>query len=191
MSESANPCEQSTLGPRERILCEAIRLFGRRGYSATSVREVVEAAGVTKPTLYYYFANKEALFVQCLETQLGGLAGLIDATLASPGSERERLAMFLQLFVDGGLQQQDSVRLMAKAHAGFEPGQPQVALGRAFSEQMARLSPLFQGDTEIAVTVFSGLATELLFRSLDGEPPPRNYVERVLDLLFLGMEPRE
>lgn len=179
-----------TLGPRERILCEAIRLFGRRGYSATSVREVVQAAGVTKPTLYYYFENKEALFVQCLETQLQGLAQLIDATLQSPGTHRERLATFLRVFVDGGLQQQDSVRLMAKAHAGFEPGQPQFALGTAFHEQMLRLAPLFHGDAEIALTTFSGVATELLFRSLDGEPPPENYVERVLDLLFLGMEPR-
>ena len=33
----------------------AARLFAERGYDATSVREIVEAAGVAKPTLYYYF----------------------------------------------------------------------------------------------------------------------------------------
>ena len=31
------------------------------GFDATSVREIVEAAGVAKPTLYYYFGSKEGL----------------------------------------------------------------------------------------------------------------------------------
>lgn len=39
----------------------AARLFAARGFDATSVREIVEAAGVTKPTLYYHFGSKEAL----------------------------------------------------------------------------------------------------------------------------------
>ena len=39
----------------------AARLFAERGYDATSVREIVEAAGVAKPTLYYYFRSKEGL----------------------------------------------------------------------------------------------------------------------------------
>src|SRR5215471_7397882 len=39
----------------------AARLFAERGYEATSVREIVEAAGVTKPTLYYHFKSKEGL----------------------------------------------------------------------------------------------------------------------------------
>lgn len=39
----------------------AARLFAERGYDATSVREIVEAAGVAKPTLYYYFQSKEGL----------------------------------------------------------------------------------------------------------------------------------
>jgi AcrR family transcriptional regulator len=39
----------------------AARLFAERGYDATSVREIVAAAGVTKPTLYYHFGSKEGL----------------------------------------------------------------------------------------------------------------------------------
>ncbi len=39
----------------------AARLFAERGYDATSVREIVEAAGVAKPTMYYYFRSKEGL----------------------------------------------------------------------------------------------------------------------------------
>jgi TetR/AcrR family transcriptional regulator len=39
----------------------AARLFAERGYDATSVREIVEASGVTKPTLYYHFGSKQGL----------------------------------------------------------------------------------------------------------------------------------
>ena len=38
---------------KERILIAAATLFANKGYAGTSVREIVEAAGVTKPTLYY------------------------------------------------------------------------------------------------------------------------------------------
>jgi AcrR family transcriptional regulator len=54
----------------------AARLFAERGYDATSVREIVEAAGVTKPTLYYHFGSKEGL-AQALLTR--PVAALIDA----------------------------------------------------------------------------------------------------------------
>jgi AcrR family transcriptional regulator len=46
----------------------AARLFAARGYDATPVRAIVEAAGVTKPTLYYHFGSKEGL-AQALVTR--------------------------------------------------------------------------------------------------------------------------
>jgi AcrR family transcriptional regulator len=55
----------------------AARLFAERGYDATSVREIVEAAGVAKPTLYYYFRSKEGLAQALLTVPLTNLvAGL-------------------------------------------------------------------------------------------------------------------
>ena len=49
----------------ERIARSAARLFASEGYDATSVRNIVEAAAVTKPTMYYYFDSKEALHSGC------------------------------------------------------------------------------------------------------------------------------
>ncbi len=45
----------------DHILHVAIKLFAEKGYEATSTREIAEAAGVTKPMLYYYFGNKEGI----------------------------------------------------------------------------------------------------------------------------------
>ena len=47
---------------RHRLLHVAADVFARKGYAATTVNEIVEAAGVTKPVLYYYFENKAGIF---------------------------------------------------------------------------------------------------------------------------------
>jgi AcrR family transcriptional regulator len=46
---------------RSNILACALQLFASRGYDAVGIQEIVEAAGITKPTLYHYFGSKEGL----------------------------------------------------------------------------------------------------------------------------------
>src|SRR4051812_50089081 len=60
----------------------AARLFARHGYDATSVRMIVEAAGVTKPTLYYYFGSKEGLAQALLTVPMDRLGRSLRGTLA-------------------------------------------------------------------------------------------------------------
>ena len=48
--------------PRQRLLEAGLKLFANRGYAGTSVQDITGEAQVTKPTLYYYFGNKEGLF---------------------------------------------------------------------------------------------------------------------------------
>lgn len=52
---------------RDLLLDCALKLFAARGYDAVGVQEIVEAAGVTKPTLYYYFGSKRGLIEALLE----------------------------------------------------------------------------------------------------------------------------
>jgi len=51
------------------LLDRALELFSQRGYDAVGVREVVEAAGVTKPTLYHYFESKRGLLNALLQRE--------------------------------------------------------------------------------------------------------------------------
>jgi TetR/AcrR family transcriptional regulator len=46
---------------RSALLTHALQLFAARGYDAVGVQEIVEAAGITKPTLYHYFGSKRGL----------------------------------------------------------------------------------------------------------------------------------
>ncbi|MDH4378975.1 MAG: TetR/AcrR family transcriptional regulator [Vampirovibrionales bacterium] len=51
---------------RQQILMEAKRLFRDRGFAAVSINDIIEGVGVTKPTLYHYFKDKEALYAEVL-----------------------------------------------------------------------------------------------------------------------------
>jgi AcrR family transcriptional regulator len=51
---------------RNKILNVAIELFARKGYAGSSIREICEAAGVTKPVLYYHFQDKEHLYQELM-----------------------------------------------------------------------------------------------------------------------------
>lgn len=57
--------KQST-NSKELILHTALSLFASRGYDAVGVNEIVETAGITKPTLYYFFQSKEGVFREIL-----------------------------------------------------------------------------------------------------------------------------
>lgn len=52
---------------RNQLLEIAVQVFARRGFHATSMDEVAESAGVTKPVLYQHFRSKRALYLELLE----------------------------------------------------------------------------------------------------------------------------
>lgn len=53
---------------KEQMMDTSIELFGKKGFQATTIQDIVEANGVTKGTFYYYFKNKEDVLVQIHET---------------------------------------------------------------------------------------------------------------------------
>jgi TetR/AcrR family transcriptional regulator len=55
---------------RQEILRQATRLFARRGFDSTSLKDIAEAVGVRKPSLLYHFASKEKLRLAVLDEVL-------------------------------------------------------------------------------------------------------------------------
>jgi AcrR family transcriptional regulator len=62
---------------RAEILRVALELFTRKGFEGTSIRDIAEALGVTKSSLYYHFANKEAIIRALLEDRRAELDELL------------------------------------------------------------------------------------------------------------------
>lgn len=61
----------STAKTRTRIIETAELLFARKGYSATSLREITDAAGVNVAAVNYHFGSKENLLVELLDRIVG------------------------------------------------------------------------------------------------------------------------
>ena len=79
----------------DEALCCAVRLFWEKGYDGTSVSDLTEAMGITRPSLYGTFGNKEELFRKALHFYDAEYMGFIEDSLAEPCSKRavERLLM--------------------------------------------------------------------------------------------------
>jgi len=64
---------------KQTIEARALELFSAKGYEGVSVSELTEAAGITKPTLYYYFGSKEGLFEAVIQPHYTRLNTIITA----------------------------------------------------------------------------------------------------------------
>lgn len=82
---------------RERLVAEAMRLFGEQGYSATSVAQIEAAAGLAPGSgaLYHHFKSKEALLDAGIDRQLDRRHAMRDirALFAGLGDLRIELTM--------------------------------------------------------------------------------------------------
>lgn len=100
-------------GAKERLMAAAIELFCEKGYHATSVREIVERAGVTKPVLYYYFKNKDSLFTTVIAETMDKLrSDLKEACSVPVDSFAERLRQIRAAFDEGVASNPQLVRFM-------------------------------------------------------------------------------
>src|SRR5580658_2815435 len=53
---------------RQQLVTVALELFARRGYRATTMDDIAEAAGVTKPLVYQHFSSKRALYLELVDS---------------------------------------------------------------------------------------------------------------------------
>ncbi|HWK93730.1 MAG TPA: helix-turn-helix domain-containing protein [Luteimicrobium sp.] len=123
---------RSAAATRAEILRVALDLFTRQGYDGTSIRDIAEALGMTKSSLYYHFPGKEAIasalaerrgreleeLVRWIEEQPPGPGLLRDAALrwlASADAEQIRGMRFARA-------NQPVMHRLAEEHAGIRQG---------------------------------------------------------------------
>ncbi len=80
---------------RARILRTATDLFSAYGYRGTSMDALAQEAGVAKPTLYAYYADKDAVFTAVVETVLDRVLEDARRAAATDGPLEERLTEML------------------------------------------------------------------------------------------------
>ncbi|WP_157001866.1 TetR/AcrR family transcriptional regulator [Agromyces laixinhei] len=83
-------------GRRDQIVAIATRLIASRGYSATTVRDIADEAGILSGSLYHHFASKEAVLQEILRTFQHDTLSAFERIVASDGSAREHLDQLIE-----------------------------------------------------------------------------------------------
>jgi len=165
----------------DRILRKALELFSKKGYDATSVREICEAAGITKPTLYHFYGSKEGVYRALVGGALGAFHARMLAELEAPGTVEQRLKRMAWAYFAIGLESEDVVRFILSLVHNPSSAAPATEfpefyeelsgrVGRVVAEGVAQ-GELAPGPASVRVLVLMGALGEALCGYLTAERP--------------------
>lgn len=97
------------------LLDAAMRLFARKGFAATTVREIVGEASATSPMLYYYFQSKEGLFRALVRALIGSFDAQLDQALGRDCPLREKLSDMARSHLEMARELPMALRFMLSA----------------------------------------------------------------------------
>src|SRR4051812_49418721 len=103
--------EEKKAQTRERLIEAAARVFAEKGFAATSLDEVADAAGLTKGAVYSNFENKEDLVAAVLKAHQDRQTGIRDEAI-SAGSLEEQQAVAARLFSQSVAEERDAWLLL-------------------------------------------------------------------------------
>ena len=116
--------QTTDVSAKERVLQAATRLFTSKGYAATTVREIVADAGVTKPVLYYYFGSKEGIYLELLHGPFAEFEAIVAKQKGDKGDVKLRLLSLADRVFSLFLDHLDVGRLMYSIYYGPPQGAP-------------------------------------------------------------------
>ena len=134
------------------MLAAAAQLFATRGYTATSMKDVAAACGVSKATLYHYVLDKHELLVQITRghvARLEALVALVQARSLQPSAQlRELILQFMQAYAHAQHEHRvltEDVKFLAEAERlAVLDGQRRVVA--AFADAIGALRPALRGQ---------------------------------------------
>jgi AcrR family transcriptional regulator len=184
------------LARRGRIRQEAARLFGRRGYHATSMRDIGQAAGLQAGSLYAHIASKEDLLYEIVVQSANQFLGKLAAIGAEEISPEDRLRKAMRAHVSvvaGSLDEAWVFHHEWKALTG--PRREEVRrLRRRYERLWDRIVRALPGavDPRFArLLVLSAANWTYTWYRPDGPLSPEEVADRFTDLLLVGLGAKE
>jgi AcrR family transcriptional regulator len=188
------------------ILDAALEVFAERGYAATRLEDVARRAGVTKGTMYLYFANKEALFKELVrKTTLPVVEMVEELVRTHRGSARDLVAQILrrrwEAIVDSPLS---GIPKLMMSEAGNFPelsrwyhdqviSRASGAMARAIelgieSGEFRRVDPRRTAYLAVAPLLIAAMWKHSFSRCVELPFDSASYLESHLDIFLRGLE---
>jgi AcrR family transcriptional regulator len=131
---------------RTALMQASVRIFAEKGYQAATIRDIVQAANVAIGTFYFYFPDKETLFIHLYEETSRFLLQAIQQALQTRLSLPQQLQAGLQAYVNIALYEPAVVQLLLVSGVGAVP-----ALAERRAEFRQRLIGLWQRPLDQAL----------------------------------------
>jgi len=192
------PSEDATV--RARLLAAAAARFCQQGYATTSVREIVEAAGVTKPVLYYYFKSKEGIFQSLMDESMEQFLAAVDEVEAIPARPPEKVRALLDRLYALFVSHVEVGRIVHSYFYGPPSGAPAIDIHRihervdgallAMVEEGMRQGDFRPGNAVDVTRALLGLFSLTLddtICDIHADKIGREGLQRLLTLLFDGI----
>ncbi|MGQ0893974.1 TetR family transcriptional regulator [Acinetobacter johnsonii] len=90
--------EKERAAKRQAVLLAAVKIFNSRGFHSTSLDDVAQSLGISKPTIYHYLGNKEQVLLTCVEEGLNQLIASAEEISKRNITGYERLREFLYVY---------------------------------------------------------------------------------------------
>lgn len=98
---------------RERLIVAMLNAAAELGYLETNVQDVIDRAGVSRPTFYEHFSNKEDCFLAAFDTSAERLRKKVDAAVRKGGDVwRDRIRFGLEALLRFASREPDTARTM-------------------------------------------------------------------------------
>jgi len=193
------PVTQTQANSKTKILEVALKLFSEKGYEAASIREICDGAGITRPTLYYFYTNKDGVYQAIIESARKDFKEQIEGGLATEGDLREKCkAMARRSFADAaerprlwrfifGLVWAPDPRHSDQLHDFYEEINTKII--RA-ADEAVRTGEIVPGDNRIRVLVLMGALSEALssFLILGRPKLTPELADAIIDSIFDGWQ---
>lgn len=180
------------------LLAIARRLFAQHGYDRTSLRDIAEAANITKAALYYYFPNKDALYERIVLESIQLLHGEVAAAVARAEGPTARVRAFME--ASARIQDTGRDRWIAGSNAFWQTavdGQRMAALKLRDSYEALLRKCIADGIAAGEMRpVDPAMAGRLLLSALnhmprwhkpDGKLSAAQVMQQFLDMLLYGL----
>lgn len=185
---------------RATILKASVELFAHYGYAGTSMRQIAEAAGVTKGGLYHHFPDKETLFKETLEETLALLQGRVLKATEGIADPLDRLHAIVREYLTEFVDERGVIRRLHSLYLLTDPIEPWVAeifsrhgqpLRTALEKCVAAGLIAADRQEEIAVLLIGAIEHLGTLTLLDEEPMiDFGFVDRLLAHLIPAQTPR-
>src|SRR5258707_3302551 len=182
---------------RDRLFRAALSLFAKRGYAATTVEDITEAADVGKGTFFNYFPSKEHVLMAFGEMQLGKLATIVQEAKKSDLPMQEVLRTLVLRMTEEPIRNPAIVRALLQANLASVPvrggmlrihDRNRALLGQLIHHGQMRgeIRTDFRAE-EIAQVWRQTIFGTLLFWSLAGDASLTERIEQSLNILWSGI----